>query len=410
MTRRYFGRAALVFLALSNPSFSEDSDSSYGEAGVLLEYEDRVEKSGHVDLGPLSRGMDTYLEFKEREFQDRGFNYVVEVAPIYQYQLDGDGGAQFNNEINFITQWAVVDGTDPRRGNLLVWYQWANTYWGKTTSEFAGRAGVLSPPNGGDTAPGDARDLTQHFAWEQWFGDDHWRIMVGKLTTRVLFNLNRYTVSDREDFFTPMLVNNPVVSYTARLGLGAFLEYKEDGWYVSGMARDADADPSTRFIDFDSVDSGNWEYLAELGLTPDRFMELGQGNYRLTLSYSDATDNLDSTSSISFSGDQDVDDEWGLFLRYAWADDTFRTFEQRLATGVQWLKPLGFVNDRLGIGTWWGAPVDGALNDEYGVDMFWKVQVSPWLELTPGLQINLNPALKDRNQAIFAGLRLRWVF
>ncbi|GAB5450950.1 MAG: hypothetical protein Hals2KO_12780 [Halioglobus sp.] len=393
-----------------SPLLFAEAANDYGEAGVVVEYEDRRDKSGHVELGPLSRGMDAYLEFKRSTFQTHGFNYTVEVAPQYQYQADGDGGVHANNETNFILQWSLVDAAQPRRGNLLAWYQWSDTWGGKTTSEFADRAGVLSPPNGGDTAPGKSRDLTQHFAWEQWLGDDHWRLMAGKLTTRVLFNLNRYTVSDREDFYTPMLVNNPVAHYTARIGLGAFLQYRRDDWYVSGMVRDADADLSERFIDFDSVDSGNWEYVSEVGLTPGNFMGMGQGNYRLTLSYSDATDNLDSTYTASFSGDQDLGDDWGVFMRYAWADDTFRTFEQRLAAGVQMRRPLGFVNDRLGVGAWWGRPVEAALDDEYGLDLFWKFQISPWLELSPGLQFNMNPAAQpDRSKAVFAQMRLRVV-
>lgn len=409
MVRRCVACFVLLLPGLLSPAIAGDTVGTYGEAGVLIDYEDRDDKTGHVDLGPLSRGMDAYLGFKERNVQARGLNYIVEVAPQYQYQLDGDGGAHANNETNFIVQWALVDSAQPRRGNLLAWYQWSDTWGGKTTSELAARAGVLSPPNGGDTAPGNSRDLTQHFAWEQWFADDQWRIMVGKLTTRVLFNLNRYTVSDREDFFTPMLVNNPAAHYTARIGLGAFVEYRGNDWYLSGMIRDADADLSERFIDFGSLDSGNWEYVSELGFTPGDAMGMGAGNYRLTVSYSDDTDNFDSTSTVSVSADQDIGDTLGLFLRYSYANDTFRAFDQRLAAGLQMRRPLGFANDRVGIGAWWGDPADGGLDDEYGIDLFWKVQVSPWLELTPGLQYNLNPALMDRNKAVFASMRLRWV-
>ena len=384
--------------------------ADYGELGVLIDYENRAEKSGHIDLGPVSKAMNSYLSFKDRTFGDSGFNYMVEVAPQYQYQLDGDAGSTANNETNFIVQWALVDTDNAKRGNLLTWYQWSDTWGGKTTSEFAQRLGVLSPPNGGDTAPDNSRDLFQHFAWEQWFGNDHWRLMVGKLTTRVLFNLNRYTVSDREDFFTPMLVNNPVTHYTARIGLGSFLEYRRDKWYVSGMIRDADADLSKRFVDVDSLDSGNWEYVSELGSTPDNLLGWGEGNYRLTLSYSDATDQLDSTRSWAFSADQDIGPRYGLFMRYAQADDTYRSFEKRLAAGMQRKLPLGFANDRVGVAGWWARPTDRLLDDEYGVDMFWKVQLTSWLELTPGLQINFNPAAKpDRDKVVLAQMRLRLV-
>lgn len=403
----------VMSLSLVSPvsAHSDGADQvDYGEISLLKDYDNREDKRGHVDFGPLSRGMDAYLGVKKSRFQEHGFNYIVEIAPQYQDHIDGGGGSTANNETNLIAQWSLVDAEEPKRGNLLMWYQWSDTWGSDTTSDFSQAIGVLSPPNGGDTAPQSSRNLTQHFAWEQWFSDDQWRFMIGKLTTRVLFNLNRFTVSDREDFFTPMLVNNPVTHYTARVGFGAFVEHRQDSWYISGMVRDADADLSKKFIDFGSLDTGNWEYVTEVGLTPDDVKGLGEGNYRLTFSYSDATDNLEATRSISLSVDQDLGEKWGAFVRYAWADDTYRAFEQRLALGIQALKPLGFTNDRAGIAAWWGKPTDSSLDDEYGLDMFWKLQVSPWLELTPGLQLNLNPAIQtDRSSAVIAQVRLRMV-
>lgn len=118
-----------------------------------------------------------------------------------------------------IAQWSVVDPTDSRAGSLLAWYQISRTLGSLNTSEFMHEAGAVSPVNGGDTAPGDYRDLWQMLAWEQWILDNKLRIGAGKLTTRTFLNLNRYAVSDREDFFSPMLVNNPVAPFAARNGM-----------------------------------------------------------------------------------------------------------------------------------------------------------------------------------------------
>ena len=260
------------------------STANLGELQVLNDYKDRDQKLGHITLGPITRGAESYLDWKGRWTNNTGFNWLIESAPQYQSQLDGGAGSHTNNETNLIAQWSPIDNQNPKRGNLLVWYQLSATWGGQTTTEFQDGLGVISPPNGGDTHPTDSRDLTQHFAWEQYFADNNVRIQFGKLTTRVLFNLNRYAVSDREDFFTPMIVNNPVAHYTARVGLGAFAEVRRDGWYMSGMVRDADADLSKRFIDFDSLSTGNWEYVGEFGLTPSDVAGLGEGNYRANVS------------------------------------------------------------------------------------------------------------------------------
>ena len=163
-------------------------------------------------------------------------------------------------------------------------------------SQLHRQLGILSPVNGGDTAPDDGNDLLQALFVEQMLLDDRLRVAVGKLTTRTFLNLNRYAVSDREDFFSPMFVNNTVVLYTARLGVGAFAQYRSDDWYVLGMGRDANADPQD-FIDWSN---DGFEYALELGLTPV-LSDLGQGNYRFTVHYTESVDLTPSDWDISLS-------------------------------------------------------------------------------------------------------------
>lgn len=366
-------------------------------------------------MGPVSRTTDRYFDAKDDWSTNSGFNWLIESAPQFQKQLDGGAGSTANNETNLIGQWSIIDKSDSKRGNLLVWYQYSATWGSRTTTELSEALGVLSPPNGGDTHPSDSRDLVQHFAWEQYFANNRIRVQVGKLTTRVLFNLNRYAVSDREDFFTPMIVNNPVAHYTARVGFGAFGEYRASGWYVSGMIRDADADLTKRFIDFDSLSTGNWEYVGEFGYTPGDVAGLGPGNYRLTVSYSDSTGDsatgLPSTRSVSLSIDQDLGDRLGAFFRYATSEDTFRTFDRRIATGMQIKKPLGFANDRIGAGLWWGSPADPSLRSETGIDFFWKLQIAKFMEVSAGAQWIFDPAIRtDRDSIMLGQLRVRLIF
>lgn len=411
----YSGRAPvrilLLTVCLATFPVLADADESadfYGEIQVLKNYEARDQKLGHVSFGALGDALDSYFTRKDRWADSSGLNWMIEVAPIFQEHIDGGGGFHANNETNLIGQWAIRDKTDAGRGNLIMWYQVAATWGGQTTTELMDKVGILSPPNGGDTYPADSRDLTQHFAWEQKFAGDRIRVQVGKMTTRILFNLNRYTVSDREDFLTPMIVNNPVASYTARVGFGAFVEYKQDDWYVSGMIRDADANLSKRFIDFDSLSTGNWEYVGEFGYTPGDLGGLGPGNYRLTISQSDATATVPSTSSVSLSFDQDIGERVGAFFRYATADDTFRAFDRRVTLGAQLKEPLGFANDRVGLAIWRGDPADTTLRTETGIDFFWKLQIADFLEVSAGLQMVLDPAIRtDRSKATLATIRLR---
>jgi carbohydrate-selective porin OprB len=366
-------------------------------------------------MGPLTNATDTYFDRKSDWTGSSGFNWMIESAPMLQQHIDGGAGSQSNIETNLIGQWSVIDKTDSKRGNVLAWHQYASTLGSRTTTEWKDRLGVISPPNGGDTHPSGSHDLLQHFAWEQYFAEERVRIQVGQLTTRVLFNLNRYAISDREDFFTPMIVNNPVAHYTARVGFGAYVEYRADDWYASGMIRDADADPENRFIDFDSLSTGNWEYVAELGFTPGDLLGLGRGVYRLTVSRSDATGDtssgLPSTGSVSLSFDQDFGDRIGAFFRFATSDDTFRTFDRRIATGLQLKRPFGFANDHVGVGLWWGSPTDNSLRSETGIDFFWQLQIAKFMEVSAGGQVIFDPAVRtDKDSVVLGQIRIRLIF
>ncbi|PLW67679.1 carbohydrate porin [Pseudohalioglobus lutimaris] len=406
------GMLAVAGAAAGEETGERPHQTSYGELSVLEEYRDPAQRTGHLAMAPAIDALQPYFNFKASLSERAGIHYVVEYAPLFQTQLDGGAGNTAGDEANFILKWTPTVADSDDENGLLAWYQFQNTFTEHNTSEFMQRMGVLSPLNGGVTGEGNgSSDFLQHFAWEQHFGE-RWRLMAGKLTSRVLLNLNRYAISDREDFFSPMLVNNPVVPYTGRLGLGAFVEYKEEQWYVSTMVRQAGG--TSQWFEFDELHADELEYVAEIALTPENVFGLGEGVYRFTPSWTDAVGDgvaaQPSGWSISVSADQDIGDKLGALFRYAYANEDFRDFKQRLSLGAQIKQPLGMQNDRIGVGAWWGEPTDRDLDGEYGLDAFWMIQVAPFMELSADLQLVLDPALSNRNQAWMGGLRMRFVF
>ena len=405
--------ANAVFLTLIGTSATAGAghDVFSGELEVLHEYSRPELRSGHEAMQPVADALQGYFSFKEAVRSNHGFSYVVEYSPQYQFSLSEPGLDHGNDETNLIAQWSVVDPTDSRAGSLLAWYQISRTLGSLNTSEFMHEAGAVSPVNGGDTAPGDYRDLWQMLAWEQWILDNKLRIGAGKLTTRTFLNLNRYAVSDREDFFSPMLVNNPVAPFAARNGMGVFVQYHLEDAYLTGMIREADG--TSEGISFSTLDSGNWESAVELGLTPT-LKGYGEGNYRFTAYYTDSIAESDTPQpagwSLALSFDQDIGQSYGLLLRYAWVSEDFRAFRQRLAVGMQWLHPLGFQHDRIGLGAWWADPTAADLEAEYGLEAFWKLQLSPFLEFGPDLQLIFNPQDgAEDDPVVVAGLRIRLI-
>lgn len=398
--------AALIALAVcGSPSTlraeAEDHGFDRGETQAL--FDDPQDKTGYIDFGPLDPVFDTYFDWKNRLSDDLGLSYMIEDRLISQW---GDGAQVYDNELNLIGRWDVVDSSEFGSVSLNVWGQFAQSIGGRTGGRFQSGLGVLSPLNGGNSGPSNTNEILQMLALEYITPNDKLRFQVGKLAMRSLVDLNRYANGDSEMFFSPMIGNNTVVPDTALLGLGIFAQWKEETWYLSGLVRAPDTELG---LSLDAVQDGNFAYLGEVALTPT-IPSLGYGEYRVTVSFSEATDVFPEIFTVSTSFDQDIGEHVGAFFKFAHGDDTFRDFKNRVAGGVQIKKPFGFVHDRIGIGAWWGDPTDPALNDEVGFELFYKAQVKRFIEITPDVQVVIDPALSTDSAALVAGLRFRVVF
>ena len=394
----FWAGATLVFSA--NPGVTEEQPPfEYGEiSGVFEPY---GERDGYWSFGGLDEAYQSYSDWKDRLSEKHGLSFLIEDRLIMQW---ADGSDVYDNELNVIARQELFR-SGPGDLSFNIWGQFANSIGGTTAGEFQSELGILSPLNGGNSGPDTSNQILQMFAFEYINPDETWRIQAGKLALRTLINLNRYANGDSEMFFSPMLGNNPVVPYTALLGLGVYGQYRTDAWSIAGLVRAPDTDLG---LSTDAWQDGNRGYAVEFALTPT-IPNLGDGVYRLTWSLDEENDALPRMETWSLSADQDIGDRIGAFFRYAWADQTFRDFDRRLAVGFQVKKPFGFTYDRIGVGGWWGNPTDDTLNDERGLEFFYKAQVSPFLEITPDLQVVFDPALSDANTDVIIGLRLRLV-
>lgn len=396
------GLSIVLLLAPDHPvrAEAEDRGFEYGEIEGI--FDDPLEKEGYLDFGPLDPVFDDYFRWKDRLGTEYGLSFMIEDRLINQW---GDDASIYDNEINLIGRWDFLE-SELGSTSFNVWGQFAQSIGGKTAGKFQADTGVLSPLNGGNGGPGNTNEILQMLTLEQVAPGGDFRFQIGKLALRTLVDLNRYANGDSEMFFSPMIGNNTVVPETALLGLGVFGQWKEEDWYLSGLVRAPDTELG---LSFDAVGDGNFAYVGEAALTPT-ISGLGYGEYRVTVSYNDA--NAISPSDIftvSTSFDQDIGDDYGAFFKFSHGRDTFRDFENRIAGGMQIKKPFGFAHDRIGLGAWWGDPTNGALNDEVGLEVYYKAQVKRFFEITPDFQLVIDPARSNDDLEAIVGLRLRAV-
>ena len=69
---------------------------------------------------------------------------------------------------------------------------------------------------------------------------------------------------------------------------------------------------------------------------------------------------------------------------------------------------FGQSNDLIGIGITWAEPADRTLRDQKAVDMFYRIQVTPEIAVSPTLQVVFDPARNPMEDRVtVGGLRTR---
>ncbi len=72
---------------------------------------------------------------------------------------------------------------------------------------------------------------------------------------------------------------------------------------------------------------------------------------------------------------------------------------------------FGQSKDRIGIGITWAEPADRTLRNQKAIDMFYRVQVTPEIAVSPTLQVIFDPARNPMEDRVtVGGVRTRFTF
>jgi hypothetical protein len=199
----------------------------------------------------------------------------------------------------------------------------------------------------------------------------------------------------------------PVRSFPGQ-GLGVNVTAKfSDQWYVSTGFQDAQGKKTTTGFDTFFGDF-NLFGAFELGYTPT-IAGLGNGTYRLTAWYRDAgeTDGKRHDAGIDLSIDQHFGKHWIPFLRYGSGEGNINGIEHMVSGGIGWEGKFISETDVIGIGGMWGRPADHSLRDQYGAEVFYRLQVSPDNQITVGYQLIVDPSNQPKDDVVGV-FELRW--
>ena len=108
--------------------------------------------------------------------------------------------------------------------------------------------------------------------------------------------------------------------------------------------------------------------------------------------------------------DQNISDDFGVFLRYGDNDGGLNSIERLLSMGISSLAPFGRKNDQAGVGISYTHPANSDLQDEYSADVYYRLQVTEDLELSADTQLILDPSASDQDVVAVFGVRARLLY
>ena len=360
---------------------------------------------GIFPLGPVSLFGSAWRRLHDRLEDAVGLDLGVAYTALYQRASNGPGRREAaSGDFDIFGRWTLLGRDTQHRGILGFAIEDRERMTAIAPGALASELGSLWGTT--STFSNQGTNLAQLY-WEQHLLDGDVVVTFGKLDADNFYNGNRASSSNTM-FLNAAFSSNATRFHPFALAANVRVTPSERG-YVSAGFGDLNGRKTTS--GFRTFGNGEFYYALEFGWTPS-FDGHGPGHYRVTFYYFDAARDLGNPAGggVSISLDQELGHKGVVFLRYGYSDDV-RTTRQMLAFGGGIAAPFGQEDDILAIGFAWGQPRDRSLDDQYVVEIFYRVQLTPAIQVTPHIQGIVDPSNSPGEDAIAVfGVRMRMSF
>ena len=148
----------------------------------------------------------------------------------------------------------------------------------------------------------------------------------------------------------------------------------------------------------------------EVGWSPD--LSFGPGEYYITYWNSDerVQAQVPEGEGYTLYAEQRFGDVMP-FVRYGHSSGGAAALKNMVATGVGFYHAFGKQSDGIGVGLSWGEPFGDQARDQHGVEIYYRIQLTNEMAITPDVQYIGNPANNPDVDSLFVfSLRIRAAF
>ena len=354
--------------------------------------------------------LEPYFNFKKDVADKTGLNFAMDYNSAYFGTTsdigEGDAGA---GVFRFYGSWDLVGKESGNSGALVYKLEHRHKYSTIPLSNLGldmGYAGFIGAPFN------DSGYRTQNLYWRQRLANGRLSIVAGFMDVTDFFDV--YALASPWMHFMNLsfstgaaAVNVPNDGYLG-LGVGGWITKKI--YAIAGIA-DQNGNTANVFEGFDTFFNKN-EYFKhlEFGITSAKDY-LVLDNIHATFWQRDETSATGDPDGwgIVLSGTKYINETWLPFVRFAYTEDAGSLLQKALALGVGYQPKLG--GDLMSFGYSWGQSNEttfGVAEDQHTFELFYRLQLSERIAITPDIQFVVNPALNNQQNSIFIyGIRSR---
>ena len=355
---------------------------------------------------------DAVRGWKARLQADSGLGLGIDYTTNYLVASESLGEDQaWGGMVRFYGTWELANRGGKNSG-ALVWKVEHRHRTGdiapQSLASELGYAGLISPP-----FSNEGFRFTNLY-WRQRFNQDHSILVAGFLDATDYLDV--YALASPWTGFSNFAFSTGTqtipVPNDATLGVAFGSMLTEQTFLIAGLV-DSNADPTDLSETVESFFEDN-EYFTsiELGTTASQD-RIYLDNLHVTLWHADKRQLAGTPSGwgANFSWSSWLGEKWMPFVRAGYADEGGSLLELALSAGAGYRMRS---QDVLGFAAHWGKPnkdTYGAnLRDQYVAEVYYRWKIGDTFEVTPNLQLLLDPALNPEEDRIWVfGLRARAV-
>jgi porin len=411
----------LVLIALALPAAAKEGSktkSGYEDVpqfggpsstGAQLE-EDNAVTVPLLRFPAIDKALKPWFDWKGRLNNNYGFSFGFDYTALGQAVSDSPGEDSAAGGIfRFFGNWTVLGRDSGNTGSIVYKVESRHTLGTEVPPQDLGfEAGYLGIP-GTAFSDYDGWGLTNLF-WKQKLNQGRFSFIAGAVDATDYVDLygltNPWTHFQNLTFLTDPTIPVPNQGLGAALGAMA-----TDNIYMVGGLADTNGDPTQPGDWFDTFfNDSEYFYHFEVGWTSSQD-RIYLDNIHLTGWYADERNDalVEDGWGLAFSAAWFVQDTWMPFLRAGYSDDGGALLETSVSAGVGYYFKES--KDLIGFGLNWGRPPDNGLDDQYTAELFYRLQLTQNLAITPDVQLIIDPALNpDEDLVGLLGLRARLAF